>query len=191
MIEASGYQSSIKFNYVESKTVNANSSDISKVINVYGGLAKKMNNDEELAAVIAHELGHFLNEHSSSGSLKNYGLNVASGYIKSSIGNKWASAGINIANDMAQNKISRVDEYEADRAACDIMVKSGYNPLALISALQSIGDKYNDFFSDHPSTDKRNISIYDYISATYPEYIKIGYNTESYKMTMIDINSEL
>ena len=191
LLKASGYQSSVKFNYVESETVNANATDISKAINVYGGLAKKMGSDEELAAVMAHEIGHILNEHSSSGSLRNYGMNLAATYTKAKIGNKYASTGIDFANSTAKNKFTRVDEYEADRAACDIMVKAGYNPLALISALQSIGDKYYDFFSDHPSTEKRNINIYDYVSAAYPEYIAKGYNTQAYKFAMIDIETAL
>ena len=191
LLKASGYQSSIRFNYVDTSTVNANANDVKGVINVYGGLAKKMTTDEELASVMAHEVGHILNEHSSSGGLRNYGLNVASSYTQSKIGNQWGKMGIDLANDTAKNKLTRVNEYEADRAACDIMVKAGYNPLALISALQSIGDKYYDFFSDHPSTEKRNINIYDYVSAAYPEYIEKGYDTQAYKFAMIDIEKEL
>ena len=61
------------------------------------------------------------------------------------------------------------------------MHKAGYNPLGLVSALNKISGNYIDFLADHPSGDKRLMALYDYINYNYPDSVKKGYNTTSYK----------
>ena len=72
------------------------------------------------------------------------------------------------------------------------MVKAGYNPLAMISVLNKICGNYVDIISTHPSGEKRLMNIYDYISYNYPEWIKKGYSTDSYKKAnaLIKLNVE-
>ena len=70
------------------------------------------------------------------------------------------------------------------------MVNAGYNPLASISMLNKISGNYFDFFSDHPSGEKRIKKAYKYIQTNYPEYIKKGYSTTSYQRALKIINAE-
>ncbi len=57
------------------------------------------------------------------------------------------------------------------------MVLCGYNPLAAVSILYKFGAYYPDLYTDHPSTEKRIRSVYNYVAQKYPQYIADGYDT--------------
>ena len=60
------------------------------------------------------------------------------------------------------------------------MQKAGYNPLAGIAIMYRIGDNYNDIFTDHPSTDKRVVKMYNHASENSPKELKKGYDSVYY-----------
>ena len=173
------------------KTINA-TTGLTNNITVYKGLIEYCEDEDELAFIIGHELGHATSSHV----LKTYGVNVATGMageiaknkLSEKIGNRLGRWATNIAIDQAvdavQNKISRGQEKDADLLSIDYVVAAGYNPLAGISIMNKIGNNYADFWSDHPSTDKRVISMYNYIKQKYPQYLNQGYETYSYKQAL-------
>ena len=166
----------VKFNIVESDTVNAYA-DTNNDIVIYTGIMNLVEKDEELAGIMAHEIGHIMKSHCYKQTFFNIALNL----ITSNISNQEAAAGAQIVSGLASNKVSREQEYDADYTSADLMYKAGYNPLGLISALNKISSNYVDFLSDHPSGDKRLMALYDYINYNYPDAVKKGYNTDSYK----------
>ena len=165
----------VKFNLVESDTINAYA-DTNNNIVVYTGLLNLVEKDEELAGIMSHEIGHIMKSHC----YKQTFFNIALNFIKSKITNQYASMSAEIASGLASNKVSREHEYDADYTSADLMHKAGYNPLGLISALNKISSDYIDIFSDHPSGNKRLMALYDYINYNYPEDVKKGYSTNSY-----------
>lgn len=167
----------ITFKVIETDEINAFASG-EKEICVYTGLLKFVNNDSELAGVIAHEIGHIINNHVAKQSVVSA---VTSTAIYNANIDSRLKAGANVANNLTMLKMSRTEEYEADITGVDLMTKTGYNPLAMVSVLYKISGKYVDFMTTHPSGDKRTMYIYDYITYTYPAKIKQGYNTDSYK----------
>lgn len=171
----------IQFKVIQTDEVNA-FANADKEIYVYTGLLKFVNNDAELAGVIAHEIGHIVNHHVAK-------QNVVGTITATAIANTNLNAnlktGANTVNNLTMLKMSRVEEYEADITGVDLMTKAGYNPLAMVSVLFKIGGSYADFTSTHPSSDKRTMYIYDYITYTYPAKAKAGYNTDSYKKFMV------
>lgn len=170
----------IQFKVLETDDVNA-FANADKEIYVYTGLLKFVNDDAELAAVIAHEIGHIVNNHVAKQNV--IGALSATAIANVNIDSR-LKAGLNTANNLSMLKMSRSEEYEADITGADLMVKAGYNPLAMVSVLYKISGKYQDFISTHPSGDKRTMYIYDYLTYTYPDKIKAGYNTDSYKQFM-------
>ena len=74
----------------------------------------------------------------------------------------------------------RRHEIDADTQGMDIMQKAGYNPLAGIAIMYRIGDNYNDIFTDHPSTDKRVVKMYNHAAENSPEELKKGYDSIYY-----------
>ena len=93
-------------------------------------------------------------------------------------------AGSSVAGELVNKKLSRGQETKSDLASIDYMVNAGYNPLASISMLNKISGNYFDFFSDHPSGEKRIKKAYKYIQMNYPEYVQKGYSTASYKRAL-------
>lgn len=181
----------VKFTVKNENTINANTG-ITNTVTVYKGLIQYCENEDELAFVIGHEVGHAAKNHV----IKTYGVNVATGLagqyasqkLSERIGNKWGrlatQVGIELSTEAVQNKVSRNQEKDADMLAIDYVVAAGYNPLAGISIMNKIGENYPDFWSDHPSTDKRIISMYKYIKIKYPEYLQEGFDTYSYKQAL-------
>ena len=166
----------VTFNVVESDTINAYADTNNQMV-IYTGLMNLVEKDEELAGIMAHEIGHIMKSHC----YKQTFFNIALDMITSNISNQEAAAGAQIVSSLASNKVSRAQEYDADYTSADLMYKAGYNPLGLISALNKISNNYIDILSDHPSGDKRLMALYDYINYNYPDAVKKGYNTESYK----------
>ncbi len=158
---------------------------INKEIYVYKGLLNYATTEEEIASVIAHEMGHIINGHNAKQSILNT-------LIANVTGDSSKSVGAAAVQELSSTKLSRKDEFEADLSGVDLMVKAGYNPLAMISVLNKICGNYIDIISTHPSGEKRLMNIYDYVSYNYPEWIKKGYTTDSYKKasTLISLNIE-
>ncbi len=118
---------------------------MNKTVTVYYGILPYLDNDDELAALLGHEMCH---------ALDGYG-----GFFK------WA--------DMALN--SKEYETKADLVGIDLMVKAGYNPIAAITmANKWQPEDYWDFwvFTTHPKTSKRLMAMYKYIYVKYPWALK-------------------
>lgn len=170
----------ITFKVIQTDEINA-FANADKEICVYTGLLKFVNNDAELAGVIAHEIGHIVNHHVAKQNVTNTVTKTA---IYASNLDPRLKFGANTANNLTMLKMSRTEEYEADITGVDLMTKAGYNPLAMVSVLYKIGGNYADFTSTHPSSDKRTMYLYDYITYAYPAKAKAGYTTDSYKKFM-------
>ena len=194
LLTKNGVQQTIKFTVSDTEDVNAYA-DINKEIHVYRGLLNYVDYDHELAGVIAHEMGHILNGHCAKQTI----LDSVISSVVTDLAKGASDAGattVAIGQQLASSKLSRNDEMEADITAVDLMIRAGYNPLALISVLNKICGNYIDVLETHPSGEKRLMNIYDYIQYNYPKYAKTGaagYNTESYKKasTMIEANLTL
>ncbi len=170
----------VTFQVVETDEINAFASGNNQIC-VYTGLLKFVNDDSELAGVIAHEIGHIINNHVAKQSVVSA---ITATAIQNAKLSQRAQTGAAIAHSLSMKKMSRTEEYEADITGVDLMVKAGYNPLAMVSLLYKIGGNYVDFIQDHPSGDKRTMYLYNYITYTYPDKLKLGYNSDAYRQFM-------
>lgn len=152
---------------------------LNKEIYVYSGMFNVATTDEELAAIMAHEMGHILNGHNAKQSI----LNSVIKSVASSVNTETTAQAVSVAaaQELSTSNLSRKDEYEADITAVDLLHNAGYNPLSLISVLNKVCGNYIDVISSHPTGEKRLQNAYDYIDYNYPQWTKKGYNTDSYK----------
>lgn len=178
ILKANNVNHNIQFKVSDTEDINAYA-NINKEIYVYRGLLEYVTNDEELAAVISHEMGHIINGHCAKQGILNTGIAVATSIINV---NSTTKA---IGQELATSKISRNDEKEADITGVDLMAKAGYNPLAMISLLNKISGNYIDILQSHPSGEKRILNVYNYIEYNYPSNLSKGYNTTSYKNALV------
>jgi len=181
MLKANNVNHEIEFKVSEQEDINAYA-NLDKEIYVYKGLLEYVTNDEELAAVISHEMGHIINGHCAKQGVLNTGIAIASAMVNVSDTTKA------IGQTLATSKISRSDENEADITGVDLMTKAGYNPLAMVSLLNKISGNYIDILQTHPSGEKRILYVYNYIEYNYGSYISKGYKTESYQKALSMIN---
>lgn len=146
-------------------------------IAVYTGLIDKLKlTDDELAAVIGHEVAHALREHSRERASEQA---VASGVI--SIGSALLGIG-----DVGQKGAefaymgliglpnSRRHEVEADRVGIELAARAGYNPRAAVSLWQKMGELSGSeplkFLSTHPAREDRLSDLNVYAQRVMPLY---------------------
>ena len=107
------------------------------------GLLTYMNSEADLAAVLAHEIGHITARHSvqqqARGTLAR-GAAVAGGFVAGiATGSGYAASQISeVASIWAQTGLSgfgREHELEADSLAAEYLVNAGYDPEAMIEVI--------------------------------------------------------
>ena len=184
IIKANGIGQTITFKVSDQADINAYA-NINKEVYVYRGLLEYVTNDDELAGVISHELGHILNGHCAKQGVLNTGVNILANATAQVTGSTTVAG---VGQQLASSKISRKDEFEADITGVDLMTKAGYNPLAMISVLNKICGNYIDILQTHPSGEKRLLNIYNYVEYNYPAKLKTGFNTESYQKALTMLN---
>ena len=149
----------------QSESVNAFASGDGSV-RVYTGLMDVMT-DDELFAVIGHELGHLKNKDVRDAYRTNY-MVVAARYGISAFSQTAGAISQGLLGDLGQalasNAYSRKQEYEADAAAYRYCVANGVDPFAMYKALNVLmrlnGDsqmqsKVLQMFSTHPASAER------------------------------------
>ena len=145
---------------------------------VYSGLIEKLQaTDDELAAVMGHEISHALREHSREAVSRQMATQAAVGIagalfgigeLGQGLGNMVADVTINLPN-------SRTNEVEADRIGVELAARAGYNPMAAISlwekmAKLSSGGQPPKWLSTHPSHEDRINDLKVYAQKVMPLY---------------------
>jgi predicted Zn-dependent protease len=145
---------------------------------VYTGLIQKLKvTDEELAAVMGHEMAHALREHSREQISRQLGTQMAVGIAGAlfGIGDLGQSLGGMVADVTLNLPKSRTAEQEADRIGVELAARAGYDPRAAISLWQkmasvSSGGQPPKFLSTHPSHEDRINDLQEYSAKVLPLY---------------------
>jgi predicted Zn-dependent protease len=149
-------------------------------IMVFTGLIDKLNAaDDELAAVIGHEIAHALREHGRERMSLAYAQQGGLALLAAVIGSKKnAATSLDMAGKGTQLFFSlpnsRTQETEADRMGLELAARAGYNPNAAISLWtkmgQNGGKKPAEFLSSHPSDKTRIDDLSKLIPTVMPLY---------------------
>lgn len=128
---------------------------------VYTGLRKVIKTDDELAAVLAHEITHAENHHYAKQYAKSSKRGALLGVVSIFAGlPSIASQALGILDFSMSQKYSREHEYEADREGLLRMKRAGFKPDAMVNVLQRLAEEDNSsgldqWMSDHPEGKKR------------------------------------
>jgi len=148
---------------------------------VYTGIFKYIDNDDELATVMAHEIGHALARHGaerlSRGQLAQMGGQVLQAAMVGQ-GNPQNTAMVMQAFGIGTQlgvmlPHSRTQELEADHIGLVLAAKAGYNPQAALTFWQkfSQSDKTPpEYLSTHPAPANRILRIKKLIPKVMPMY---------------------
>jgi predicted Zn-dependent protease len=137
-------------------------------IMVYSGLINKLKaTDDELAAVIGHEIAHALREHGrermSQAFVQQFGLQAVAAVVtkgtSATVGNASAqAAGLGSQLFFALPN-GREQERESDKIGLELAARAGYNPDAAVTLWQKMaaqgGAKQPEFLSTHPASENR------------------------------------
>ena len=144
---------------------------------VYTGLINKLQpSDDELAAVMGHEIAHALREHSREQISQQMGTQAAIGIAGALFGVGELGQGIgNMVADVTLNKPkSRTHETEADRIGVELAARAGYDPHAAVSLWEKMmklgGSQPPQWLSTHPSNESRIADLKTYSERVMPLY---------------------
>lgn len=144
---------------------------------IYTGLIKRINpSDDELAAVLGHEMAHALREHSreqiSQQMATQMGLSVLSAVTgMPGVGDLGAA----LSNVMFTLPNSRTHESEADLIGVELAARAGYDPRAAVTLWQKMGalgggSAPPEFLSTHPSAATRSAELQRNAEKVMPLY---------------------
>lgn len=142
-------------------------------IGVHTGLLKLVDNQDELAAVIGHEIGHVLARHSNERLSQEVAMKTGMGMIQSVGGLGPTATGL--LGIGAQYGVllpySRDHESEADVIGLDLMAKAGFDPTQSITLWQKMaqasqGGQPPEFMSTHPANASRIQGLQQHMPAT-------------------------
>jgi predicted Zn-dependent protease len=156
------------FALLDSAEVNAFSAP-GGIIFLSRGIVQMAENEDELAAILAHEIQHIVSKDPlqaiKSQRMKSLGTFAAGEALGSSseVLSIFKDSVMDITGTLLQKGYSRGQEKDADLGALDLLVATGYNQDALLTMLEkcrAIEKKKAKAFSAHPSAAKR----VDYLS---------------------------
>ena len=162
-------------NLIGSQELNAFCMPGGKIAFYWGILTKLQLDDDEVAAIMGHEISHALLEHAR----ERYGKNMATqlgiglGAALLGLGSTGRAVG-DIGGQLLSLTYSREDETEADRLGMIMAAKAGYNPRAGVSLWKKMMATSKgappQILSTHPSSEARIQDIEALLPRVEPIY---------------------
>ena len=145
---------------------------------IYTGLVQKLNaTDDEIAAVMGHEIAHALREHARERISRQMGTQLGVGIVGAllgigdlgqSIAGKVADVTLNLPN-------SRLHETESDRIGVELAARAGFDPRAAVGLWEKMakvsgGGQPPKWLSTHPAHEDRINDLRQYSEKVMPLY---------------------
>ncbi|MFW6323713.1 MAG: M48 family metalloprotease [Desulfovibrionales bacterium] len=152
---------------------------------IFTGMILGIEDESELAGVLAHELAHVSQRHIAKQMERSQLINIGSllGMLASAmVGEKEASTavlfGTLAGTQSAHLKYSREDEREADQVGMNFLVNAGYRPAGMPESFEKIrkvkwlsGGSLPAYLSTHPATEERIDYLRERIKKLPPEIL--------------------
>ena len=169
-------------NLLNAKQVNAFCMPGGRIAFFTGILTSLKLNDDEVAAVMGHEIAHALREHGRERAAKSTATGVVSRIIGAGVA---AYTGIDprlpdvattALGQMVVLKFSRDKEREADLIGLDLAARAGFDPRAGVALWQKMGALNQrapvELLSTHPGGQDRIDQINDHMNVLLPLYAR-------------------
>lgn len=137
---------------------------------ITAALFNQLQNEDQLAGVMGHEIGHVLERHGAERMAK-------SGFIQGLIQSVLIGSGgdhsmaqiANVVGNTINMKYGREQELESDRWGVEMLIDAGYDPEHMIGVMDILeksaggGERAPEWQSSHPSPDNRREQIRELI----------------------------
>lgn len=146
-------------------------------IAVYTGLIDKLKiTDDELAAVIGHEIAHALREHARERMSRAAPVQLGAQILGALYGQNVADVSGLFGQAFFVLPNSRENEQESDRIGVELAARAGFDPRAAVTLWQKMSAQSNggppQFLSTHPSHQTRIADLQNYAARVLPLYEK-------------------
>jgi predicted Zn-dependent protease len=143
-------------NLLGSQDLNAFCMPGGKIAFFYGILAQLQLSDDEVAAIMGHEVAHALREHARERMGKTAATRIGASVLSAFLGlGGTGDALLNMGSQLLTLKFSREDESEADIVGMELAARAGYDPQAGVTLWQKMLAANKgappQFLSTHPS----------------------------------------
>ena len=163
-------------NVISSSQINAWCMPGGKIA-VYTGILDGLRlTDDELAAVMGHEIAHALREHGRERASQAMAQGVLINFVSAAAGLSGVTQDLSkLVLDLTFNlPNSREDETEADHIGVELAARAGYDPRASITLWQKMaqrgGSASPQFLSTHPSSQTRASDLREVSARVLPLY---------------------
>jgi predicted Zn-dependent protease len=140
------------------------------------GLILAAEREAEVAAVMAHELGHAEKRHSTQQLSRYYGLSLITSVLLGKNPSQTQQIVSGLLGNIAIMKYSRDAEREADYIAVHLLYRAGYDPLALADFFQKLKAMQDSrpgplesLFLSHPMTEDRIAFVEEEVRQLVPK----------------------
>lgn len=157
------------------------------LVYVNRGLIAEADSLDQLAGVLAHEIGHGAARHGTQLMTKAYGYNLVAGLLLGRNPSQTEQILAQLVGTGTMNHYSRDAEREADRLGVNYTYRAGFDPEGmtdffrqLVSMERSHPSKVAQFFSNHPLTSER-IQIVEAASSGLARRGNLTHDTRAYQ----------
>lgn len=167
-VRKSGYKYDFHL-LADEKTVNAFALPGGQCF-ITAALYGRLQNEDQLAGVLGHEIGHVIHRHGAERMAKS---GFIQGLIQSVMIGSGGDAGMTQIAGMIGNytnmKYGRDQELESDEWGLQVMMDAGYDPMQMIEVMNILekasggGGRTPEFQSTHPSPENRREKIKEFI----------------------------
>lgn len=155
-----------RFGVIESEDINAFAAPGGYVI-ITKGLYRKVENEAQLAGVLAHEISHVVLKHHLKILQKSQFLDLGVDVLASQVrrNRQIIKKAIGSGAEICARGLDKSAEYEADRMGLTLATRAGYDPYGLPEVLQTIGQVGKGessvalLFKTHPAPDDRLLEL--------------------------------
>jgi predicted Zn-dependent protease len=155
------------------------------------GLIERTTKMDEVAGVLAHEIGHVVQRHSVEQMEKAQGANIGvtlACVLTSVCNSQIAGAAINLAGGAVFARFSRQDELEADMEGLNNVVRAGISPAGIVTMFQKLlaerrsrPSSVEAWFRTHPLEEDRIAAIQARINQIPPATLaRLGTDTRNF-----------
>lgn len=134
-------------------------------VGFFRGLIEQARSDDEIAAVMGHEIGHVKARHAAERMSQQVALDIGVSLTAAALSEEYGRHAQSIAGALGAGALygiilpySRMQELEADRLGVLLMMSAGYDPIGALSFWQRMASDDAvalEWMSTHPADDRR------------------------------------